>query len=364
MRTVVLTAIVCLLAQGCEKESEKATARATTLETAPGLAVPKRVEIQGHRGARGLRPENTLPAFETALDHQVDVIELDLHLTRDDQIVVWHDPYVFLTNCRLDSARDEPAMAGPKGPPLPKNPLKLPAVDPDRLPFLHPALMLRNQTAAQLRRLKCDRNPKPAEFPEQDPGTAPLAGQDYGIVKLGEVFDFVERYATSEAKSDAQRKNAASVRFNLELKRSEHYETFIADGFDGEKAGTFETALLQLIMDRGLLDRVTVQSFDERVLWALQKLEPRLTLAVLEREDELNPGTREHPDVALEEWARRGAKIWSPDHDLVTKESVAIAKAAGLEVVPWTINDTSEMKRLIDLGVDGLITDRPDLVHH
>lgn len=289
------------------------------------VVVPSSIDIQGHRGARGLRPEETLPALEAALDLQVDTLEFDLHLTADDRLVLWHDGWVGPTKCAT------------------------------------PKTKVRERTAAELRKLRCDRNPDPERFPRQRPEPGALAGDDWGIVTLEEALDFVSRYAASESKTDAQRANAATVRFNIETKRDPDDPSLIGDGFDGETAGTFEREFVRVVRERGLLDRVTLQSFDHRSLWAAKKLEPSLTLAALEGRD-----ARGEPEFGASwtTWAARGATIWSPDHRLLDATSVVGAQAAGLSVVPWTVNDRSRIEELVGIGVDGVITDRPDVLRH
>lgn len=98
-------------------------------------------------------------------------------------------------------------------------------------------------------------------------------------------------------------------------------------------------------------ERTTVQSFDHRSIWAVHRLDPSLDLAALEAER----GGR------LGKLAERGATVWSPNHELVDAASLDEAHDAGLQVIPWTVNDRQRMRRLIELGVDGSITDRPDL---
>src|SRR5438067_6941524 len=149
-------------------------------------------EAQGHRGARGLKPENTLPSFEAAFDLGVSAVETDLHLTRDGVVVLSHDPHLSDPPCTLP----HPA-AGP--PPPAQNPLV------SSLPL------------AELRRYRADRNPAPTRFPDQDASVTPLArefaaerGLDpYGIPTLADLFQFAAAYAGEPGrragKTDAQR---------------------------------------------------------------------------------------------------------------------------------------------------------------
>lgn len=337
-RRIVLFGLLALVLVGC-------TAPVTAPQTASISTPPPTAEttaktdsrpfdIQGHRGARGLRPENTLPGFETALDLGVTTLELDLHLSADDRLIVWHDDAVPAEKCRLD-----PLPSGPAAP------------DPDDPATPPAALMIRRLTAAQLHQYVCDRNPDPQAFPDQESVATSLAGDDYRIITLGDLLDFVARYAEAPGKSESQRANAGRVQFNMETKRKPDRPDAIGDDFDGQHPGLFEQALVALLQERGLVERTVLQSFDHRSLWAAHTLEPNLRLAALT--------TRPLDVTAL---AAQGASILSPRASIVTPTLIEQAHAAGLLVIPWTVNRPEQMRQLMDMGVDGIISDRPDLV--
>ncbi len=290
------------------------------------------VDIEGHRGAGGLKPENTLPSFEAALDLGVDTLELDVHLSADDQVVVWHDPYLVPAKCRLASA--QPA-----------------APDPAGLAEGAPKLWLRHRTVDELRAYQCDGIPNAKEFPGKERGPTSLAGAGYGLVTLAELFDFVDAYANSEQKSASQRGVASRVRFNIEIKRDPDHPEYIGDGFDGAHAGLLETGVVDLVRAHGLQARVIVQSFDTRSVRAVAALDPSLALAVLEK----------GPSLDLEQVRGWGVGTWSPHYAFLDAELIARAHDAGLKVVPWPVNELDAMLALAEFGVDGLITDRPDL---
>lgn len=289
-------------------------------------------DVQGHRGARGLKPENTLPAFETALDLGVDTLELDLHLTADDQVVVWHDDAIDAGKCRLGPDVESPTA-------------------PDPTSSVESALAIRQLTLAQIQEYRCDLNPDQRNFPDQNSQPTALAGDNFGIVTLDQLFTFVETYATDAAKDAALRENAKWVRFNLETKRNPADPAAIGDDFDGEAPGTLEQAIVNQIQAHRVGSRVTVQSFDHRSLWAIRQIAPQLRLSALVTDE-----------VSIEELAAKGSMILSPRSNLVTSSLLAQAHAHGVKVIPWTVNDPDEMQRLIAMGVDGLITDRPDLL--
>ena len=212
--------------------------------------------------------------------------------------------------------------------------------------------MIRNLTGENLSWYRCDRNPDPARYPDQNAAATALAGDDWSIVTLDGLFDFVSNYAASAQKTEEQRLAASVVRFNIETKRKPDQPGTIGDGFDGSAAGPFELAILGIIGDRGIGERVVIQSFDHRSLWAVAAIEPDIELAALSIR-----GAVDYADLAS-----RGASIWSPNQDAVNADTLARAHAAGLDVIPWTVNDPKDMEALIALGVDGIITDRPDVL--
>ena len=314
--------ILLLLLTACAPQP--ATPSAPVAAITPAVsALPPGFDVQGHRGARGLRPENTLPAFETALDLGVTTLELDLHLTADGTVVIWHDDAITPDKCA-------------------------PVADAAAAP---PNQRIAQLAFAELQAYHCARNPDAGRFPDQQPIPTTLAGDDYRIVRLADLFDFVARYALAEQKSVDQRATAAQVQFNIETKRKPDDPAAIGDEFDGVNPGRFEQEIARLVDEYGLTARVTVQSFDHRSLWAMRRLNPAIRLVALT--------TR---GVDLPDLAQRGAAIWSPDFATLDPDRLQQAHALGLLVIPWTVNDPADMRRLIEMGVDGLITDRPDLL--
>lgn len=320
VRAFAAAMVVVVLFAGCGDSSDNADKAdsGASADTVVGASSAGDYDLQGHRGARGLRPENTLPSFEVALDLMVNTLEFDLHLSADDRVIVWHDPLIDSDKCTTNS----------------------------------PNRRVRKMTAAELSQLRCAQNPDTGRFADQQAEPGAVSNDGYAIVSLAEVFDFVVAYAASPSKSDAQRANAASVRFNIETKRKVDDPAAIGDGFDGQSVGVFEAAIIDDIDAAGVRDRVTVQSFDHRSLWAIHADHSDISLAALTRRNDI-------PDFV--DLADNGATIWSPDYRSVNASSLAAAHSAGLLVVPWTINDADDMVDLLALGVDGIITDRPDL---
>ncbi|MFK7801509.1 MAG: glycerophosphodiester phosphodiesterase family protein [Anaerolineae bacterium] len=336
-KSLILSVLSLLLTVSCSVFSPSATVPEASNSAGfsyRGMAgLPEGFDAQGHRGARGLLPENTLPAFEAALDLGVTTLELDLHYTQDGELVIWHDPVIGKDKCRLP----EEANAGEEVPD-PKNPLR--------------KILVSQNDLATLENYQCDLNPDSNSFPKQEVLDMPLAGSDYGIVTLSELFDFVEAYAASAEKSDLQKANAATVEFNIETKRKVDHPEYIDDGFTGGEAGPFELAILEVIAEYNLEDRAVVQSFDHRSLQVIRAINPDIRLAALTTGGE----------AKVKVYNGYKFDIWSPRARDLTPELLAEAQGLGLKVIPWTVNDIVEMERLIEMGVDGLISDRPDLL--
>lgn len=280
-------------------------------------------DVQGHRGARGLRPENTLPAFAAALEVGVRTLELDVGVTADGVVVVTHDRTVSPLKCR----DTEPAFPG----------------DPD---FPYVGRPITSLTLAQLKTLDLTRR-HPLD-PAGDPFLAtqrPVPGTR--IATLAEVFELAER------------RGAACVRFNIETKVDPRHPQ---ETLDPE---SFAMALLEVVDAYGMAPRVTVQSFDWRTLLVARRELPALgRVALVERRTTkpawlagLNLDAFDG-DVAAAA-AATGAAALSPDHRFLDRGMLASARWRGLAVVPWTVNEPGRMRRLVDLGVDGLITDYP-----
>lgn len=293
----------------------------------PATELTDDFDIQGHRGARGLKPENTLPAFEIALDLGVDTLELDLHLSGDGEVVIWHDAALGSDKCRFSDSYDGEERFPSAGVPIARS------------------------SSDQFRDYSCDLNPDSGRFDEQKNGGTTLAGADYRPITLIELFEFVSAYQLSSEKSEEQRAGAARVEYNIETKRNPDRPAVIGDDFDGVNPGAFELAVLAIVEDAGLTDRVVIQSFDHRSLWAIRSVNSDIRLAALTSRDPSD----------LSELAARGADIWSPTYKVLNPRLVELAHQEGLLVIPWTVNRLDDMNDLVAMGVDGLITDRPDI---
>ena len=298
----------------------------------------RRFNLQGHRGARGLRPENTLPAFEFAFDLGVTSIETDLHLTLDLVPVLLHDPAINERICRLLPEGAEPP---PRQQPL-----------------------ICQLTLAELRSYTADLNPDPQRFPAQQPLITPLTrwfAEQRGIhpytpPTLVDLIDFWRAYlgppGIAAGKKPEQQHQAQRLIFDLELKRVPFQPETIGDGFTGTTAGAFEQRVLDVVRQAGLLEQVVVRSFDHRCVLALRRLEPALRTAVLVA----NTAPVQPAELA----AAAGAQIYCPDVNFLDESQVRLLHQAGLQVLPWTVNEETSWERLLAWGVDGITTDYPD----
>ena len=258
------------------------------LMSAP-LTAGSRILVHGHRGARGVLPENTIPAFEYAIGLGVDVLELDMAVTKDDVLVVSHDPELNPKIC-----------TGPAG----------------------GSRVIRELTLAELRQWDCGSLKNP-DFPKQKPvpGTR--------VPTREEVFALAPK---------------GSFHFNIETKIFRDQPQYTPD------PERFAQLVIDAVKRHKLESRVMVQSFDLRTLTAVARLAPAIRRSAL-----YERGPRDFVDLARE----AKATIVSPQYRLVTAAKVKAAHAAGLEVVPWTANTPADWDKLIEAGVDAIITDDP-----
>jgi glycerophosphoryl diester phosphodiesterase len=271
-------------------------------------------EVQGHRGARALRPENTLPAFEAAIDAGADTIELDVLATKEGELVIHHDYFV---NQELCAYLD--------GSPIDK------------------ARLIRDLTLDEIKQLDAGRKTNPS-FPKQVsiPGTQ--------VPTLQELFDFIQNSTHPHAKT---------IRVNLELKRDPRFPEWTLSPRElAEK-------IVGKVRENRFSDRVYYSSFDPAVLIEIRNVDPKAKIGFLYDAESLDEVKKLDLPVSAEEflinyaWAL-GAQIISPDHELLKQaEDVHALKEKGFRVVPWTVNDPKRWKELIEMGVDGLICDNP-----
>lgn len=285
-------------------------------------------DLQGHRGARGLMPENTLPAFAKALSIGVSTLELDLAVTRDRQVVVMHNP------------RFEPEIArDSKGAWLQQS-----------SPSIH------SMTLAEVKSFDVGRLNPASKYAERYPDQQAIDGTP--VPTLDEVFELANKAANR------------AVRFNIEVKiNPEHPHTT----FPPEE---FVRAVVDVIRKNGMEQRVVVQSFDWRALQVVQDVAPNIATSYLTVDQDWlsnlqtgmpgkspwlnNFDVDDFGGSAARAIKAAGGNIWSSYHKEVSAKAIKLAQDLGLSVNVWTVNETARMRELIEMGVDGIITDYPD----
>ncbi|GLX00333.1 glycerophosphodiester phosphodiesterase family protein [Microtetraspora sp. NBRC 16547] len=279
------------------------------------------VELHGHRGARGLRPENTLPGLAFALELGVDALEFDVALSSDGQIVLTHDLIV----SPVTSADTGMATAG------------------DEM-FPYVGKPIGSLSLAQLRTL--DVGIRLPTRPDDPFALTQVPLPDTRMPTLGAVLGLVDAYG------------ADGVRLHVELKSDPDHPELTADPRE------FTELVVKELDRHGRLANAALLSFDWRVLEAARPLVDRRYALV--EEATMAPAWMNGLDLAdfggdLAAAARAvGATTLSPDRVLVDQALMTAASECGLPVVVWTVNDPDEAAALLDLGVAGIVTDYPD----
>ncbi|HEU4552558.1 MAG TPA: glycerophosphodiester phosphodiesterase [Chitinophaga sp.] len=264
---------------------------------------------EGHRGCRGLMPENTIPAMKKAIDLGVTTLEMDVLISKDKQVVVSHDAYMnplfSLTPAGDTFTKGEGA-----------------------------GYYIYKMDYDQVRKFDVGSKKHPY-FPRQ---------QKMKVYKplLGELIDSAEQYT--------QQKNTPPVWYNIETKSVE--------GHDGEwqpAPEEFVDLLMAVLQQKKITDRVVIQSFDKRTLQVLHKKYPDIKTSFLVGDDRL--GGLDGAIAAL----GFTPFVYSPNYKLVNAQLVQSCKEKGIKLIPWTPDTADEIAQLKALGVDGIITDYPDL---
>jgi glycerophosphoryl diester phosphodiesterase len=285
-------------------------------------------DIEAHRGGRALFPENTLQSFANALSMGVNTLELDIGVTRDGAIVVSHERGL---NPDLARAADGVYVA------------------PPGIPFVQLRLEdVKKYDVGQIR----PNSAYASQFSDQRvvPGTR--------IPTLKEVLGLVRK------SGDRQ------VRLNIETKLDPGHPE------ESPTPAHFVGLLLDLLQAEKFSDRVMVQSFDWRTLLLVQKLAPAIPTVYLTQQKGSAPTVQldkasdwtagfnpaEHGNSLPRTIKAAGGAIWSPYFGDVNAALISESHGLGLSVVVWTVNKPDDIARLIDMGVDGIISDRPDLL--
>lgn len=293
------------LALGC-KTVPKAEPSNNPAPIAEAKSIAAFFDWQGHRGCRGLMPENTIPAFlRAAAIPEVTTLELDLAVSKDNKLIVSHEPWFHPDICHL-----------PDGDTIPQK-------DAERY-------LIYQMTQQEIKAWDCGSWGHP-RFPQQEKAKAfKPAFRD--VV-------FAVRRAHQER----------PIRWNIEIKSEPAW-----DGVRHPPVAEFARLVVDEIKYLRIDTLCTIQSFDVRALKEVKKLAPNLPLALLvENEQSLQwnlDALGFQPD------------IYSPYYKFVDQKLVAECHKRGIRVIPWTVNDKTAMRQLTALGVDGIITDYPNLI--
>lgn len=263
-------------------------------------------DYQGHRGARGLAPENTLPAFQKALELGVSTLELDLAVSKDGELIVSHEPWMSAEICLQPDGEE--------------------IAEKQQLTF-----NIYQMTVEEIQSYDCGSRTHP-RFPEQELQKAYKP-------TLREVVNLAENFAIE--------KSIDKVFYNIEMKSDPE-----GDDVFHPTPTEFAGIVAKVVEELGIGDRCIVQSFDLRCLIAMRETQGSLKLALLvENAQELNAAIDKLGFVP---------EIFSPYFKTLDANIVRQAHGLGLRVIPWTVNQIEDMREMIAIGVDGLISDYPN----
>lgn len=264
---------------------------------------------QGHRGCRGLMPENTIPAMLHALNLNVTTLELDVVITKDKQVVLSHEPFF---NHEIATRPDGALVTETE----------------------EKSLNVFEMTYAEVKRFDVGLRPHP-RFPQQQKIAAykPL---------LRDLFDSVAIYLQSHKRPQPY--------FNIETKCLP-----VTDGIFHPKPEEFVELLMAVIREKKMEQWVIIQSFDFRTLQYLHQHDPNIKTAMLIEDDDKRGIEKQLEDLGFE------PTIYSPHYSLVTKELISYCHQRNIKVIPWTVNTKEEIEQLKTMGVDGIISDYPNL---
>jgi len=268
----------------------------------------KTIDLQGHRGCRGLLPENTIPAFLKALEIGVTTLEMDLVISKDKKVVVSHEPF-FAHEISTD----------PKGNPI----TKAEAHDHNMYAMAYQEIASYDVGKRQHER-----------FPTQ---------QTMHAVKP--LFSDV----VGAAEQAAKKYKYTPPFYNVEIKRQPKYdEQYHPSGIE------FAKLVVNSVQETGIKERIMIQSFDIESLQFVKELDPELQLVLLIQ-------NRKPAKKNIEELGFK-PDVYSPYFKLINKELVDYCKARDIQLIPWTVNEVKDMKTMLELEVDGIITDYPDVL--
>jgi glycerophosphoryl diester phosphodiesterase len=306
MYGIKIAAVLVMLMVSCAS-NKKMNVPNTKTVAAPAVKWDK----QGHRGCRGLMPENTVAGMLKALEFGVTTLEMDAVITKDGQVILSHEPFF---NHEITTKPDGSYIE-----------------EKDERSF-----NIYKMTYEEVKKFDVGMKPHP-RFPKQ---------QKMKAIKprLADLFDSISTYMTTM-------RRVAMPLYNIETKCLPE-----TDNSYHPEPGAFAEALMKVIMEKGMEGYVTIQSFDFRSLQYLHLHYPKMQTAMLIEEDDTLPFEEQLKKLGFT------ASIYSPHYSLVTPELVKQCHAKNMRLIPWTVNDKQKIESLKEMGVDGIITDYPDLL--
>lgn len=303
MRGIRVLIMLSILVVSCsEKPAEQTQDKSEEMEE---TELNREFDLQGHRGARGLYPENSIEGFVAAVELRVNTLEMDVVISKDKQVVVSHEPWISSVICW--GLNDKPVPEG-KG------------------------LNIYELDYAEITNFNCGSQPHP-DFPLQ--------------AKMATFKPLLSEVVT-EVESNAKSLEVELPKYNIEIKSSPE-----GDGVFHPEPKEFCQLVYDQISESGIKGRTIIQSFDVRSLHAIKEIDASIPVALLVYETE-------GFEVDLEKLGFT-PEIYSPYYKLVDEQLVESCKLNGIQLIPWTVNEEEDMVELLDLGVDGLITDYPDV---
>ena len=302
-KLLFLSGLLIIILTGCRQSKSNEQKTNDTLIAADKIS--RVFDLQGHRGARGFHPENTIPAFIDAVNRGVRTLELDVVVSKDSQLVVSHEPFLNHSIC-LDSTGKAITKANEKN------------------------WNIYLMTTAQLRKCDCGSLGNP-EFAEQKK-------QKTGKPALTNAIRAIEAYAKN--------RNIRPLFYNIEIKSRPEW-----DSKYHPVPKEFARLLFKNLSKLNVLHRTFIQSFDVRALQEFKKINPQSKLVLLVR-------NKDGFDNNLKKLGFTPT-VYSPHYKLVTPQLIKQAHAKKVQVIPWTVNNAEEAQKLKKMGIDGLITDYP-----
>ena len=259
------------------------------------------IEVQGHRGYKGLYPENTLIAFEKAAEFGVDVLEMDLCVSQDHKVVVSHEPYMSARICKTPEGQ---------------------YINPDSA-LSH---NLYKMSYADISAFDCG-TVYHEDFPLQKKIRASKP-------QLSDVFERIYP-------------NYPDMRYNIEIKAHPRMDGLFTPGPE-----EYVKLVLEVISTKGMDEQSNLQSFDLRILEEIKRQNPQMRIALLVDENESISDKLDALSFKPE--------IISPHFNLLNRDNVNKYRTEGYKIIPWTVNNLSDLNHMIDLKVDAIITDYPN----